>query len=78
VDLLDRDPARGLLEAYARARRLVDFGNAALSRKLDDASEVARVTGTSIGNLNKRASLTTTDGELVACGRVLISAVGNG
>jgi hypothetical protein len=49
VDLLDRDTARGLLEAYARARRLVDFGIAALSRKLDDASEVARVTGTSIG-----------------------------
>jgi 5-methylcytosine-specific restriction endonuclease McrA len=49
VELLDRDSARRLLAAYARARTLVDYGIAALSRKLDDASELSRVTGTSMG-----------------------------
>jgi hypothetical protein len=46
--LLPAPVARKLLASYARARRLVDFGIAGLSRKLDDASEVARVTGTSM------------------------------
>jgi hypothetical protein len=48
-ELCDRENARRLLEAYARARKLADFGIAAMSLKLDDAAEVARVTGTSMG-----------------------------
>jgi HNH endonuclease len=38
-----------LLAAYARAERLAAYGVAALARKVDDASELARVTGTSVG-----------------------------
>jgi hypothetical protein len=49
VALLDRDTTRRLLAAYARARRVVDYGIVSLSRNLDDASEVSRVTGTSMG-----------------------------
>ena len=49
-ELLPAPAARRLLASYARARRLVDFGIAGLSRKVDDASAVARVTGTSMGH----------------------------
>jgi HNH endonuclease len=48
-ELLTGPDARGLLDRYARARRLVDFGVAALARKIDDVSQVARATGTSMG-----------------------------
>jgi hypothetical protein len=48
-ELLPGPAARRLLASYARARRLADFGIAGLSRKVDDASEIARVTGTSKG-----------------------------
>jgi hypothetical protein len=48
-DLLSLPDARELLEAYARAERLAAFGVAALARKIDDATELARVTGTSVG-----------------------------
>jgi hypothetical protein len=48
-ELLHAADARRLLEAYARAQRLAAFGVTALSRKLDDASQIARVTGTSMG-----------------------------
>jgi hypothetical protein len=48
-ELLPAPVARRLLTSYARARRLVDFGIAGLSRKLDDAAELGRVTGTSMG-----------------------------
>jgi 5-methylcytosine-specific restriction endonuclease McrA len=48
-ELLPAPAARGLFASYARARRLVDFGIAGLSRKVDDASDLARVTGTSMG-----------------------------
>jgi hypothetical protein len=60
-ELLGRAAARRLLEAYAKAERLAAFGVAALARKLDDAPEVARVTGTSLGKAK----------ETVATGRVL-------
>jgi hypothetical protein len=49
-ELLTAPIARQLLAAYARAERLAAFGVAALARKLDDASELARATGTSVGN----------------------------
>jgi HNH endonuclease len=48
-ELLEASHARKLLDRYARARRLVDFGVAALARKVDDVSQVARATGTSMG-----------------------------
>ncbi len=63
-ELLSAPEARERLKAYARAEKLAAFGVAALSRKLDDASELARVTGTSMG----KAKAT------VATGRVLGSA----
>ena len=48
-ELLSAPAARRLLEAYARAQRLAAFGIATLARKLDDAHELARATGTSVG-----------------------------
>jgi hypothetical protein len=48
-ELLQASDARELLDRYARARRLVDFGVAALSRKVGDVAQVARATGTSMG-----------------------------
>jgi 5-methylcytosine-specific restriction endonuclease McrA len=48
-ELLTVADAQICLEAYARARRLVDFGITALARRIDDASSLARVTGTSVG-----------------------------
>ena len=48
-ELLSVAEARARLKVYARAQRLAGFGVAALSRKLDDACEIARVTGTSVG-----------------------------
>ena len=47
-ELLSVPAARKLLEAYARAQRLAAFGVAAIAPKLDDASELARTTGTSV------------------------------
>lgn len=48
-ELLSAPLARKLLAAYDRVTRLGNFGVAALARKVDDASEIARVTGTSMG-----------------------------
>jgi hypothetical protein len=48
-ELLSVLEARRLLEAYAGAQRLAAFGVAALAGRLDDASELARATGTSLG-----------------------------
>ncbi len=47
-ELMTAEGARRLLSAYARADKLVSFGIAALSRKLDDSSELARLTGSSL------------------------------
>ncbi|CAN5725757.1 hypothetical protein BH20ACT23_BH20ACT23_28560 [soil metagenome] len=60
-ELLSVPEARDRLEAYARARRLVDFGITALAGKLESAAQVARVTGTSLGKAK----------ETVATGKVL-------
>lgn len=46
-ELLVAADARELLAAYARTQRLAAFGIAALARKLDDATEIARATGCS-------------------------------
>jgi hypothetical protein len=48
-ELLPAPKARKMLASYARARRLVDYGIAALGRKCDDTSEIAREIGTSVG-----------------------------
>ncbi|MGH2700245.1 MAG: HNH endonuclease [Actinomycetota bacterium] len=48
-ELLAAADARELLESYARTQRLAAFGVAALARKLDDATEIARATGSSSG-----------------------------
>ena len=48
-ELLPLPLARKLLGAYARVEKLGGFGVAALSRKVNDASEVAKVTDTSMG-----------------------------
>ncbi|MGH2747422.1 MAG: HNH endonuclease [Actinomycetota bacterium] len=60
-ELLTADTARRMLAAYARAQRLAAFGVAALARKLDNATELARATGTSVGKAR----------ETVNTGRVL-------
>jgi hypothetical protein len=48
-ELLPVDAAHRLLAAYARAEKLAGYGVAALASKRDDARELARITGTSIG-----------------------------
>jgi hypothetical protein len=48
-ELLDSSGARVVLDRYARVRRLADFGVAAVARKVDDATVVARATGTPVG-----------------------------
>lgn len=55
-ELLTVEDARRLLAGYARIQRLGGFGVAALSRKLNDAAELARATGTSIGKAKETAS----------------------
>lgn len=47
--LMTAEAARALLAEYARAEKLAAFGKAVLARKIDDTTEIARVTGTSIG-----------------------------
>src|SRR5436190_1970930 len=60
-ELLCAADARVRLDSYARAQKLVTFGIVALSRKIDDATQVARATGTSIGKAK----------ETVATGKVM-------
>jgi len=74
VELIDRDAARRLLGTYARARRVVDFGIAALSRKLGDATEVSRVTGTSMGT----AKAVVQTGKVLATSNDLSAAMQHG
>jgi hypothetical protein len=48
-ELLSADAARSLLVLYSRAEKLAAFGKTAVAQKVDDAVELARVTGTSVG-----------------------------
>lgn len=73
-ELLSAPVARRLLASYARARRLVDFGITGLSRKLDDASEFARVTGTSMG----KAKALVSTGKVLATSAELSAALQQG
>jgi HNH endonuclease len=47
-DLMTADDARELMAGYAKLKKLAAFGETVLARKLDDAEELARVTGTSV------------------------------
>ena len=48
-DLMAADDARRLMESYAKLKKLAAYGETVLARKLDDAEELAKVTGTSVG-----------------------------
>ena len=58
-ELLDSSGARVVLDRYATARRLVDYGVAAVARKVDDAAVVSRVTGTPVGHAKATIALGT-------------------
>src|ERR687892_988954 len=53
ADLLPVESARGLLDEYAKAKKLASYGEAVLARRIDDAATVARTTGTSMGVAKK-------------------------
>ncbi|MDQ3218360.1 MAG: hypothetical protein M3Q18_11040, partial [Actinomycetota bacterium] len=48
-EVLDADTVRELLSRYARAKKLVSYGETMLAAKLGDAAVVARTTGVSLG-----------------------------
>ena len=47
-ELMDVDAARSLLATYARIRKLASYGEAVLARRIEDAAEIARLSGTSM------------------------------
>ena len=73
-ELLSVPGARARLKAYSRAQRLAAFGVATLARRIDDASELARVTGTSVG----RAKETVTTGRILGSSDDLSEALRHG
>ena len=73
-ELLTAPDARRLFEAYAQAEKLAAFGVAALARKLDDASEVARVSGTSAG----KAKAVVSTGKVLGASEELSAAMKRG
>lgn len=72
-ELLTVERARELMAAYSRAEKLVAFGLAGLSRKLQDA-EVARLTGSSMG----KAKGVVATGKAMASSAELSSALQHG
>ena len=48
-EVMDAPAVRELLSRYAKAEKLVSYGKTMLAAKLDDAAEVARTTGVSVG-----------------------------
>jgi hypothetical protein len=56
-EVMDAHAVRELLSRYARAKKLVSYGETMLAAKLDDAEMVARATGVSVGKA--RAALDT-------------------
>src|SRR5687768_6027746 len=69
-ELLSAERARELMAAYSKAEKLVAFGIAALSRKLNE-EEVARVTGSSVA----RAKTVIETGRVMAACEELSSAM---
>lgn len=74
VELMSAEDARAELENRVRVRRAADFGIAALTRKINDAETIARVTGTSI----TRARETMATGEVLAASGELNEALRHG
>jgi hypothetical protein len=62
-ELLTADDARNLLAIYARAVKLASYGKTMLARKVDDATETARVTGTSVAKAKATIDTATALGE---------------
>ncbi|MCA1704983.1 MAG: HNH endonuclease, partial [Actinobacteria bacterium] len=56
-EFLDSSGARVVLERYAKARRLVDYGLTAVARKVDDPALVSRATGTPVGQAKATIAL---------------------
>jgi 5-methylcytosine-specific restriction endonuclease McrA len=73
-ELLSGAQARGKLALYAKAERLVAFGFAALSRRVDDAATVAKATGTSMG----KAKAVVATGKVMADSGELTTALQHG
>jgi hypothetical protein len=73
-ELLSLSSVREQLETYVRAQRLAAFGVAALARRIDDASEIARVTGSSTG----RARDTIATGKILGESAPLADALKHG
>ena len=73
-ELLTAPVAKRLLEAYSRAEKLAAFGVAALARNVDDASEVARVSGTSAG----KAKAVVSTGRVLGASEELSAAMQHG
>ena len=73
-ELLTVADAKELLADYARAQRLVAFGVAALARRVESASEVAKATGTSMA----KARETVATGKVLAGSAELTSAMQQG
>jgi hypothetical protein len=53
-ELFSSEATKHLLASYAKAEKLAAYGKTMLANKLDDASEVADVSGTSVGNETAR------------------------
>ncbi|MQB00093.1 MAG: hypothetical protein GEU78_07325 [Actinobacteria bacterium] len=73
-ELLTAAQARKALATYARAQKLVAFGIASVSRKVDDADAVAKTTGTSVG----KAKAVVATGQVMAWSGELTSALQHG
>jgi hypothetical protein len=73
-DLLTVAQARALLACCARVRKLADSLIAGLARRVDDATQVSKVTGTSRG----KAKETITTGMVVAQSDALSDALSQG
>src|ERR671914_1135607 len=73
-ELLSAADARGRLEGYARARKLIDYGIAALAARIDDAPALARATGTPI----PKATETIATGKVLRASAPLEQALAHG
>jgi HNH endonuclease len=62
-EVLPAPLARRLMAGYARVEKLAAYGVTALSRKLDDASQLARLTGSTVGQAHDVVNTGKTLGE---------------
>src|SRR5918995_2311747 len=73
-ELLTVAQARKVLAVYAKARKLVDYGVTATSRRVDDAEVVARTAGTSMST----AKAVVATGKVMGTSGELTSALQHG